>query len=217
MKTTPCNSPLCGVFQGCRCWAGLSLLPPMVAFHGASCQPQSPRLSSLTLLLPPPIRVCFQPLSSFRKELALCYFILNLSSSASLLCVCEMHRSLPLQNHLHMLFYENLSYWLPLHPLFQNCPVTSSVTWVIIFWHLGLLTCKICSWSPGVQWGAKAGDTDADFLPGSVSGAPVFNTFVVLPAWLLSADAASALSYPLNYLHWSSVSSLIKKSKGLLP
>lgn len=145
MKTTPCNSPLCGVFQGCRCWAGLSLLPPMVAFHGASCQPQSPRLSSLTLLLPPPIRVCFQPLSSFRKELALCYFILNLSSSASLLCVCEMHRSLPLQNHLHMLFYENLSYWLPLHPPFQNCPVTSSVTWVIIFWHLGLLTCKICS------------------------------------------------------------------------
>lgn len=88
MKTTPCNSPLCGVFQGCRCWAGLSLLPAMVAFHGASCQPQSPRLSSLTLLLPPPIRVCFQPLSSFRKELALCYFIFNLSSSASLLCVC---------------------------------------------------------------------------------------------------------------------------------
>lgn len=214
MRTTPCNSPLCGVLQGCRCWAVL-----FTALHGASCQPQSPQLSSLTLLLPPPIRVSVSRLCLHSGKNLLFVILSWISPVLPFVYVCEMHRSLPLQNHLHVLFYENLSYWLPLHPPFQNCPVTSSVTWMIIFWHLGLLTCKICSWSPGVQWGAKAGDTDAAFLPGSVSGAPVFNTFVVLPAWLLSADAASALSYSLNYLQTEdqSVSSLIKKSKGLLP
>lgn len=70
----------------------------------------------------------FPASSSFRKgSCSFSYFILNLSSCASL-CVCEMHRSLPLQNHLHLLFYENLSYWLLFTHRSRTAQATSSQT-----------------------------------------------------------------------------------------